>query len=113
MGVGDGPFSKLGDFDDQAMGRAWDNVQSVVFSEVVKSVDGNGEAVMAAFAMHALMELPDHVREMRKRGLIRKGVAPAAGMGGAGGAAGMGGAGGAADMVVAACAADIAIHADE
>ncbi|KAG0629266.1 hypothetical protein M758_1G089900 [Ceratodon purpureus] len=69
VGVGDGPWDKMEEFDDKLPKRKFDNFQFVNFTNILQ------EAVPeimkeSKFALAALMEIPDQYREMRKLGLL-------------------------------------------
>ncbi len=54
IGVGDGPWDKMEDFDDKIPERAFDNFQFFEFFKVIKE----SKSPAAAFALNALMEIP-------------------------------------------------------
>jgi len=68
VGVGDGPWETMIKFDDGIHGRKFDNFQFVPFSA---AVDGKlvSEAEMT-FLIHALQEIPDQFKEIKKLGLL-------------------------------------------
>lgn len=60
VGVGDGPWETMEDFDDNLhrSGQRFDNFQFVEFDSVTRSARNP----QAAFALHALMEIPGTLR---------------------------------------------------
>ncbi|KAL4239578.1 negative regulation of response to water deprivation [Mactra antiquata] len=68
VGVGDGPWGSMKTFDDGLAERKFDNFQFVDFYEVMKDAD----SPEAAFALHALMEIPEQYRHLKQAGLIHK-----------------------------------------
>lgn len=67
VGVGDGPWDVQKEFDDKLPSRRFDNYQFVHFEEIIAKSKGEPEA---SFAMHALMEVPDQFKLIRKLGLL-------------------------------------------
>ncbi|XP_052241845.1 uncharacterized protein LOC127851912 isoform X2 [Dreissena polymorpha] len=68
IGVGDGPWDIMNDFDDKLPERRFDNFQFVDF-HATKSEARNPQA---AVALAALMEIPDQVKYIRDNKLIEK-----------------------------------------
>lgn len=71
VGVGDGPWQLMENFDDELPQRRFDNFQFVAFEEVAAKYPW--ERCELAFATHALMEVPEQYRAVKKLGLLRKG----------------------------------------
>ncbi|KAE9102711.1 hypothetical protein PF010_g14013 [Phytophthora fragariae] len=67
VGVGDGPWELMEEFDDQLPARRFDNFQFVEYNKVLKRNMKNPEA---GFAMQALMEIPEQYQTIRKLGLL-------------------------------------------
>lgn len=82
VGVGDGPWEQMEEFDDNIPQRAFDNFQFVPFTATLAKAHGsvpaavrsNPSAVKAAmdatFALHALMEIPHQYKAISRGGLL-------------------------------------------
>ena len=80
IGVGDGPWEQMKEFDDRLPERAWDNFQFCPFDATLaiarasvpagSSPDVTKAAIDATFALHALMEVPDQLRAIAQLGLM-------------------------------------------
>jgi hypothetical protein len=66
VGVGDGPWDQMEEFDDGLPQRKFDNFQFVNFHEVLAKYDGSP----TAFAVLALQEIPDQYSAIRKLHLL-------------------------------------------
>lgn len=79
IGVGDGPWDMMEEFDDRLPQRAFDNFQFVPFAQVLAKAQARAHpsstpaqvaAIMeSTFALHALMELPQQYRAISRLGI--------------------------------------------
>ena len=68
VGVGDGPFGLMEEWDDRLPERRFDNLQFVDFSRIYPLRE---ERVRdAAFAIAALQEIPEQYREVQRLRLL-------------------------------------------
>ncbi|KAL8465647.1 hypothetical protein ACS0TY_034938 [Phlomoides rotata] len=77
VGVGDGPWDMMREFDDNIPSRAFDNFQFVNFTEIMsKNIDRSRKE--AEFALSALMEIPSQYKATLELNILgdtrRKGV---------------------------------------
>lgn len=68
VGVGDGPWEVMHEYDDKLPQRRFDNFQFVEFVE--KKNSRFSHDIEAEFAVQALMEIPDQYRAIRSLGLL-------------------------------------------
>ncbi|KAJ4972656.1 hypothetical protein NE237_005830 [Protea cynaroides] len=77
VGVGDGPWDMMREFDDNIPARAFDNFQFVNFTEIMlKNVPVSKKET--EFALSALMEIPSQYKATIEHGILgrRRGEAP-------------------------------------
>ncbi|KAL2332723.1 hypothetical protein Fmac_013936 [Flemingia macrophylla] len=77
VGVGDGPWDMMREFDDNIPSRAFDNFQFVNFTEIMaKNVDAMRKET--EFALGALMEIPSQYKATIELGILgaRRGHSP-------------------------------------
>jgi len=71
VGVGDGPWDMMKDFDDKIPSRAFDNFQFVNFHDIMNDVSkGEEQKAEAQFAIEALGEIPSQFKAIRKLDLL-------------------------------------------
>merc|ERR1712107_38021 len=70
VGVGDGPWHTMDDFDDSLPQRKFDNFQFVDFNTVFTKYPE--ERREAAFATQALMEVPDQFQMVKRFGYMKR-----------------------------------------
>jgi E3 ubiquitin-protein ligase RGLG len=68
IGVGDGPWGLMEEFDDLLPQRKFDNFQFVDFDSVCRKYPP--ETRDCAFAVHALMEIPEQYEFVKRNGML-------------------------------------------
>ncbi|PKI77104.1 hypothetical protein CRG98_002607 [Punica granatum] len=69
VGVGDGPWDMMREFDDNIPARAFDNFQFVNFTEIM-SKNTNPSRKQTEFALSALMEIPSQYKATLELGIL-------------------------------------------
>lgn len=67
VGVGDGPWEAMEEFDNELPERAFDNLTFVAFDDVMRTYDGS----LVVFAEEALRETPTQYKAVRDLGMLR------------------------------------------
>ena len=67
IGVGDGPFDKMMEFDDKLVDNKFDNFQFVNYFEVVSQAPELQDVI---FAVKALQEIPDQYKFIKEHGYL-------------------------------------------
>eukprot|EP01105_Mastigella_eilhardi_P007614 TRINITY_DN1910_c0_g1_i1.p1 TRINITY_DN1910_c0_g1~~TRINITY_DN1910_c0_g1_i1.p1 ORF type:complete len:293 (-),score=78.91 TRINITY_DN1910_c0_g1_i1:69-947(-) len=70
VGVGDGPWEQMDEFDNQLPQRKFDNFRFVDYFKVVNEANGTQEMKDVSFAVAALQEIPDQYIAIRKLHLL-------------------------------------------
>ena len=67
VGVGDGPWDRMHDYDDRLPRRHFDNFQFVDYHECTRKAC---KSPQLNFALHALMEIPDQYKQIKRLGML-------------------------------------------
>lgn len=69
IGVGNGPFDTMEDFDDKIKGGEIDNFQFVNMNEIIDDIHNEDE--INKFILQTLMEIPQQVEYFRYKGILK------------------------------------------
>lgn len=72
VGVGDGPFDLMENWDDNLPERAFDNLQFVNYTQLMNDGAGGGRLRLDRFAVAALQEIPEQYAAITRLGLMRR-----------------------------------------
>jgi len=70
VGVGDGPWGVMEEFDDELTDRKFDNLQFVELNTITRRYANDSNKFEAQFALAALMEIPDQYHIIKHSGLL-------------------------------------------
>ncbi len=68
IGVGDGPWDLMHQFDEALPERRFDNLHFMAFDDIMRTYDGS----MVKFAQEALRETPAQYRTVQQMGMLKK-----------------------------------------
>lgn len=72
VGIGDGPWSQMEEFDDELPQRQFDNFQFTSFTQLEEKCRENPSQLPPMFALAALQELPDQYKFIKKSGMLQR-----------------------------------------
>lgn len=70
VGVGDGPFDQMEDFDDQVEGRLFDNLQFINFTGLMEKNSTSLKKMEVQFALNATMEIPEQYKLIKEKNIM-------------------------------------------
>lgn len=72
IGVGDGPWDIMNEFDDGLPERVFDNFQFVEFNKIKSTAQNLNQSFESLFAVSALQEIPEQYQEIKKLRYLNK-----------------------------------------